>query len=614
MEVRKGSVVVDTEMDYKKIDKDFKEMERHTEKLVDKFNRQCDSIKSQELAIQKVKDQMETLQMYKDTGFIKESELQRLNELTAKLPLLNSKLSQTKDEANETRRELKEAFDKRTMGGSIDGIGKKIDKFKTRMTKLIGTAMVFSLIRNQLTNLRNGFISLLKSNNQFSGSLNQIKANLMTAFAPIYNACLPAINSLMNSLTKLTGTIAMFVSGLFGKSLEDAKNEAKGLSKALDKTSASGDKASGSLASFDKLEVVNDNSSAAGVSGDSGIDYGGEIEYSQRLLDILNRIKDFVSDNQELIVGFLFGLAGGILAVKLECEGVIGLGIGLIIFGIIELVQGIMDFMKDPTWDNFGKILEGLTFILIGVAAAMIAVNAANPIGWIILAIAAVIALVAAVIKNWDSIKETLGKVKDWFYSHIIQPIGDFFVNMWNCIVDGAKNAVNRIKTVINNIITLFKNIGTKVGDAIGSAFRTVVNAVLSRAENILNSPIKTINKLLDVINKVPGIKISKLSTFNLPRLATGTVIPPRQEFAAILGDQKHGTNIETPAKLMADIFDERLAKFFNKLDSFGDNVKEIVFRNLTFVLQMGGTNFQKMVIDAIRLSEKEIGKPLLLN
>lgn len=34
---------------------------------------------------------------------------------------------------------------------------------------------------------------------------------------------------------------------------------------------------------------------------------------------------------------------------------------------------------------------------------------------------------------------------------------------------------------------------------------------------------------------------------FSLPMLATGAVIPPNAPFAAILGDQKHGTNIEAP-------------------------------------------------------------------
>ena len=32
-----------------------------------------------------------------------------------------------------------------------------------------------------------------------------------------------------------------------------------------------------------------------------------------------------------------------------------------------------------------------------------------------------------------------------------------------------------------------------------------------------------------------------------IPKLATGSVIPPNREFLAVLGDQKHGTNIEAP-------------------------------------------------------------------
>ena len=160
------------------------------------------------------------------------------------------------------------------------------------MTRLIGTVAIFNLIRNSLTKLRNGYISLLKQNDSFSSSLNQIKANLMTAFAPIYNACLPAINSLMNALSKVTGTIAVFISGLFGTSLEDAKKQAEGLSKSLDDTAKSGEKASGSLASFDNLEVINDNSGSGGSSSKDNIDYSGEITYSQKLLDILNKISE----------------------------------------------------------------------------------------------------------------------------------------------------------------------------------------------------------------------------------------------------------------------------------------------------------------------------------
>jgi hypothetical protein len=39
--------------------------------------------------------------------------------------------------------------------------------------------------------------------------------------------------------------------------------------------------------------------------------------------------------------------------------------------------------------------------------------------------------------------------------------------------------------------------------------------------------------------------------------LATGAVIPANAPFAAILGDQKHGTNIEAPENLIRQIIRE---------------------------------------------------------
>ena len=285
-------------MNYTKIQNDFKNLEKSTESLINKYNKSVDSIKSQELAIEKVKDKIANLQLLANEGFIKDVEVGQLQNLNKQLDIMTSKLSQTKEETKQTANKINEAFDEKKFNlgnikNGIKDVNSNIEKFGKRLTSLVSTVAIFNLLRNSLTSLRNKFMTLLGTNDTFNSSLNQIKANLMTAFAPIYNACLPAINSLMNALSKVTGTIAVFVSGLFGKSLSDAKNQAKGLSKALDKTSKSGEKASGSLASFDKLEVINDSSgggSGADSSSGKGINYDGEIQYSQKLLDFLNKL------------------------------------------------------------------------------------------------------------------------------------------------------------------------------------------------------------------------------------------------------------------------------------------------------------------------------------
>lgn len=45
-----------------------------------------------------------------------------------------------------------------------------------------------------------------------------------------------------------------------------------------------------------------------------------------------------------------------------------------------------------------------------------------------------------------------------------------------------------------------------------------------------------------------------------IPALATGAVIPPNQQFMAVLGDQKHGRNLEAPESLIRQIMREEMA------------------------------------------------------
>lgn len=623
--------------------------------------------------------------------------------LNKQLDLANQKLEDAKEKAIK----LKEEFDnsKKTefanlFGGGIDEVGKKIDKFKNKMSRLIGTAMIFNLIRNQLTSLRNGFISLLKTDDQFSGSLNQVKANLMTAFAPIYNACLPAINSLMNSLSKVTGTIAVFMANLFGTNIKDATKDAKKLSSALNKTASSAKKASGALGSFDTLEVLPEESSSGGTSGvnSNSIDYSGELTYSQRLLDFMNKIVDYVNKNKDTILGTLAGILTFITLIKVSVGGFLSLGISVAIAGIVTLVQGIINFIKDPSWKNFSVILQGLTLILAGVAIAMLAVNAANPVSWILLVIAAITALSVLIIKKWNNIKKIASTIGEWFYTTIIEPIvsfvtnlwddivklfetainwikdnwqglllfiinpvagvfkllydncegfrnivdnvvssvKDFFSGLWNNMKNGATDAWNGIKSVFSSVASFFKNIFTNAWTAVKNVFSSGGKIFTGIKEGIFNSFKSVINVLIDGINKVVSIPFKGINsalgrlrnleilgvepfkwipTINvpkIPKLARGAVIPPRQEFAAILGDQKHGTNIEAPLETIKQANREVLEEVLGRI-GLNNEEKEIVLKNWQFVLQFGNTTLGKMFIEEIKKYQKETNIQFLL-
>ena len=688
-------------------------MTNDTQKLVDKYNKSVQSIQEQELAIDKVKQKLERLSLYKNSGVIlTDSELAELENLPRKLDLMNSKLNDTKLNTSELGNQINESLNQKhfdLFGGKIDDVGKKIDKFKNKISRLVGSAMVFSLLRNQLTSLRNDLISLLKTDNQFASSLNQVKANLMTSFAPIYNACLPAINNLINALSKLTGTLAMFVSNLLGVGISNATKDAKKLSSALNKVNGSAKKASGSLGSFDHLEVIPDSSSSGSDSSkDNQIDYNGNMQFNSKLLDFLNRLKESLS-------GIDFTNLNNSLETLKEKLSIFGDNVGDALWWIwenilvplakwtisdvlpsfIDILSGALSILNQACddlkpiwewfWNNFLKpiaewtggvivdvlngignalqwisenevamaILEGIA-IAIGLVAAAIGIYNGvmaicnivtgifvgimeflkGPITLVVLAIGALIAIIILCVKHWDDIKNaamnTWENIKSawntaasWFNDNIVTPIKDFFVGLWNGVVDGVTIAVNKIKSIfgsivnffsniISKILGFFRNIGVSVGNVIASAFRGVVNGVLNAIEKILNFPLKSINKLINIINKIPGINLGTLPTFNLPRLAKGAVIPPRQEFAAILGDQKHGTNIEAPLDTIKQANREVLQEFLRN-NSINKQDREIILKNWQFILQFGNASLGKIVIDEIKKYEKETGTQFLL-
>lgn len=113
--------------------------------------------------------------------------------------------------------------------------------FGRSMRMLWSQLFLFTFLYQGIMTLVGGLFKALQTNEQFSASLNQIKVNLLTAFYPIFQAALPAINALMSALAKVTGYIASFISTLFGMNIGDAFNGAQGLMsnvKSLDATSS----------------------------------------------------------------------------------------------------------------------------------------------------------------------------------------------------------------------------------------------------------------------------------------------------------------------------------------------------------------------------------------
>jgi hypothetical protein len=78
---------------------------------------------------------------------------------------------------------------------------------------------------------------------------------------------------------------------------------------------------------------------------------------------------------------------------------------------------------------------------------------------------------------------------------------------------------------------------------------------MVSRLAAALNAVVRTANKLSFTVPEwVPslggkkfGVNLPTVSAPQIPYLAKGAVLPANKPFMAMVGDQKHGTNIEAP-------------------------------------------------------------------
>ena len=158
------------------------------------------------------------------------------------------------------------------------------------------------------------------------------------------------------------------------------------------------------------------------------------------------------------------------------------------------------------------------------------------------------------------------------FVQWIIDNVLPTILPIINAIVNAVMNAVGSIADLISGLLQVLTGlidflVGVFTGDwqkaweGIKDVFKGIINSITSVLEGFINAAIDLINGLIGSVNSITssiGIpNIPTIPNVNIPKLATGAVIPPNAPFMAMLGDQKHGTNIETPEDLLRKVVRE---------------------------------------------------------
>lgn len=114
---------------------------------------------------------------------------------------------------------------------------------------------------------------------------------------------------------------------------------------------------------------------------------------------------------------------------------------------------------------------------------------------------------------------------------------------------EGIKAGSGTAKTAMSNVMQSLLSI-TQSGV---SAIRDLIDKINTKLQTKSGTQ-PDLSALLDkIVGGMKGLKI--------PHLAQGAVIPANREFMAVLGDQKSGTNIETPLETMVQAFRQALAE-----------------------------------------------------
>ena len=260
------------------------------------------------------------------------------------------------------------------------------------------------------------------------------------------------------------------------------------------------------------------------------------------LTKIFSEISPYIA-----VFGLLLAMVPGMMAV----------GIGMIVAGSAMFAFSVIA----PNWDSITQALRGplgKTLAMIGgflvvLGLMLIFSGVGIPLG-IGMLLAGGVSLAAAIAPNWDFIRDKIKnvwqKIKE-FWNSYIAPV--FTAAWW----------LNLGKTIMNGLI---------------SGIERGINWVLGGVSDMVNG-------ITGILNKIPGVNIGRVNWGNvhIPRLAQGAVIPANREFLAVLGDQKHGTNIEAP------------------LDTIKQAVAEVLGqgsdRPITIIVQMDGKEmFRQMV------------------
>lgn len=501
-----GDLVYEAAIDSGKFDAGLAKLENNAKKAannVDKAAQKVDELKKQLAELRAVE---ESEKKTRSTGTVSQETGEAIQKIkqqleTAQLNLEGSQIAQERANAAVSAYVEKQ----RLAALTTQKVSEQFKKFTKRIAGLAKRVFIFTMITKALRTMRKMLLSTIGADKQMSTSLAQIRGNLISAFAPIYNYILPAIRTLLAWLAKLTAVVSVFINSLFGKTASQADASAKALYNQASATEAAGDaaeKAKKQLSGLDEMNRWESNdSSGGGGGGSSGIapkfdlsdqvDTGkigkiaavvrelspyvaavaagfaawkigkkflGNLSKAKQLalavagavlmaINVVDMLKNGI--NFDNLTGYIIGAAAAVTGLGLAF-GVLGGAITAIVAGLVLLGVAIRDMIKNG-FNN--KNLTAITVALLTIGGAIAIITGA----WIPLLIAAIAAVVVWIVAKWTSIKDwiskTISSIDAAFEQHLanveagVAAAVDWVIEKWTAVKDWFRGLWEKVSS-----------------------------------------------------------------------------------------------------------------------------------------------------------------------
>ena len=319
---------------------------------------------------------------------------------------------------------------------------------------------------------------------------------------------------------------------------------------------------------------------------------------------------------RDVIALFTTPIINGKEQIKLALDDLLA-GFVYVTSAIKDYINDMVEFGKDVYNTIVSPIFSSLTEKLTSLVQDHIS-PAISKVGDLFRAIG------EALSSFWNSV---LQPFISWFINNVLptilpalETIVRNFTDTISIIVDLLSGLIGTLTGLIDFLTGVFtgdwqkawdgvKNIVGSIWDSITGIVKTAIDNLKDWVSDLLSLFDKTSSKASKLGSKGSGYSryssiyvpyFGNYSSVNIPKLASGSVIPPNAPFLAMLGDQRHGTNIEAP------------------LDTIKQAVREVVGNGnngtIHAHLYLDGKEVLTSIIDMAKLEQTSTGiNPLLL-